>query len=212
MDDLRAADVDFLTIGQYLQPTKKHHAVERFVPPDEFEMFKRQAMGKGFLLVAASPLTRSSHHAGDDFARLRAARETQANWRQRRAPPRNEGPQRTEDPALHAGADFRTGRRRREIPGVPALVHRRAHPRAADDLDRRDHDRRPDDRLQNGARDVSPAASPSTGRACASTSTIMQGSVQAPARTTGRFSPTRTASARSTSTSSSSSARSCCRS
>jgi len=78
MDDQRAADVDFLTIGQYLQPTKKHHSVERFVPPAEFEMFKRQAMGKGFLLVAASPLTRSSHHAGDDFARLRAARETQA--------------------------------------------------------------------------------------------------------------------------------------
>jgi len=78
MDDLRAADVDFLTIGQYLQPTKKHHAVERFVPPAEFEMFKRQAMGKGFLLVAASPLTRSSHHAGDDFQQLRAAREAQA--------------------------------------------------------------------------------------------------------------------------------------
>ena len=79
MDDLRAADVDFLTIGQYLQPTKKHHAVERFVPPAEFDMIKRQAMGKGFLLVAASPLTRSSHHAGEDFARLRAAREAQAN-------------------------------------------------------------------------------------------------------------------------------------
>src|SRR5690349_12947821 len=78
MDDLRAADVDFLTIGQYLQPTPKHHAVERFVPPDEFEMFKRHAMGKGFMLVAASPLTRSSHHAGEDFERLRAAREAQA--------------------------------------------------------------------------------------------------------------------------------------
>jgi lipoic acid synthetase len=78
MDDLRAADVDFLTIGQYLQPTRKHHAVERFVPPAEFDMFKRQAMGKGFLLVAASPLTRSSHHAGDDFERLRTARENQA--------------------------------------------------------------------------------------------------------------------------------------
>ena len=77
MDDLRAADVDFLTIGQYLQPTKKHHAVERFVPPAEFDMFKRQGQGKGFLLVAASPLTRSSHHAGDDFRRLRAARESQ---------------------------------------------------------------------------------------------------------------------------------------
>jgi lipoic acid synthetase len=78
MDDLRAADVDFLTIGQYLQPTKKHHAVERFVPPAEFDMIKRQAMGKGFLLVAASPLTRSSHHAGDDFEKLRAARAASA--------------------------------------------------------------------------------------------------------------------------------------
>jgi lipoic acid synthetase len=78
MDDLRAADVDFLTIGQYLQPTKKHHSVARFVPPAEFEMFKRQALGKGFLLVSASPLTRSSHHAGADFERLRAAREAQA--------------------------------------------------------------------------------------------------------------------------------------
>jgi lipoyl synthase len=74
MDDLRSADVDFLTIGQYLQPTKKHAAVARFVPPDEFDSYARIARTKGFLLVAASPLTRSSYHAGDDFARLRAAR------------------------------------------------------------------------------------------------------------------------------------------
>jgi lipoic acid synthetase len=74
MDDLRAAQVDFLTIGQYLQPTLKHHAVDRFVTPDEFETYRRQALGKGFLLVSASPLTRSSYHAGDDFARLRLAR------------------------------------------------------------------------------------------------------------------------------------------
>jgi lipoic acid synthetase len=74
MDDLRTAQVDFLTIGQYLQPTPKHHAVDRFVTPDEFETYRRQALGKGFLLVSASPLTRSSYHAGDDFARLRAAR------------------------------------------------------------------------------------------------------------------------------------------
>lgn len=75
MDDLRAADVDFLTIGQYLQPTRKHAAVDRFVTPDEFKAYERMAYGKGFLLVASSPLTRSSYHAGDDFARLRAARE-----------------------------------------------------------------------------------------------------------------------------------------
>jgi len=75
MDDLRSADVDFLTIGQYLQPTRRHHAVARFVPPEEFEALKSTAYAKGFLMVAASPLTRSSHHAGDDFAKLKAARE-----------------------------------------------------------------------------------------------------------------------------------------
>jgi lipoyl synthase len=75
MDDLRSADVDFLTIGQYLQPTPKHHAIDRFVTPEEFDSYRKNAQGKGFLMVASSPLTRSSYHAGDDFARLRAARE-----------------------------------------------------------------------------------------------------------------------------------------
>ncbi len=75
MDDLRSADVDFLTVGQYLQPTRKHHEVKRFVPPDEFEALKSVAFAKGFLMVASSPLTRSSHHAGEDFARLKAARQ-----------------------------------------------------------------------------------------------------------------------------------------
>jgi lipoic acid synthetase len=75
MDDLRSADVDFLTIGQYLQPTPKHHAVERFVTPEEFDRYKTMALGKGFLLVSASPLTRSSYHADADFLRLKAARE-----------------------------------------------------------------------------------------------------------------------------------------
>ena len=74
MDDMRAADVDFLTIGQYLQPTPKHHAVNRFIPPAEFAAYEKAAYGKGFLMVSATPLTRSSYHAGDDFARLRAAR------------------------------------------------------------------------------------------------------------------------------------------
>lgn len=74
MDDLRSADVDFLTIGQYLQPTKKHHKIERFVKPDEFKSFETIAYTKGFGLVSSSPLTRSSHHAGEDFERLRAAR------------------------------------------------------------------------------------------------------------------------------------------
>jgi lipoic acid synthetase len=74
MDDLRSAAVDVLTIGQYLQPTRKHAPVQRFVPPAEFEGLRRTALAKGFLLAAASPLTRSSYHAGEDFARLRAAR------------------------------------------------------------------------------------------------------------------------------------------
>jgi lipoic acid synthetase len=75
MDDLRAAAVDFLTIGQYLQPTRKHAAIDRFVTPDEFQSYRRIAEEKGFLLVAASPLTRSSYHAAEDFARLKAARQ-----------------------------------------------------------------------------------------------------------------------------------------
>jgi len=74
MDDLRSANVDFLTIGQYLQPTRKHHEVMRFVPPDEFKALETIAYSKGFLMVSASPLTRSSHHAGEDFAKLKAAR------------------------------------------------------------------------------------------------------------------------------------------
>ena len=74
MDDMRAADVDFLTIGQYLQPTPKHHRVDRFVTPEEFAGYEKAAYGKGFLMVSATPLTRSSYHAGEDFARLRAAR------------------------------------------------------------------------------------------------------------------------------------------
>jgi lipoic acid synthetase len=74
MDDLRSAEVDFLTIGQYLQPTPKHHAVTRFVTPEEFAGYEKVAFGKGFLMVSATPLTRSSYHAGADFERLRAAR------------------------------------------------------------------------------------------------------------------------------------------
>ncbi|MGE4372734.1 MAG: lipoyl synthase [Xanthobacter sp.] len=74
MDDLRSADVDFITIGQYLQPTRQHHKVEGFVTPDEFKAYETVAYAKGFLMVSSSPLTRSSHHAGEDFARLRAAR------------------------------------------------------------------------------------------------------------------------------------------
>ena len=77
MDDLRSAEVDFLTIGQYLQPTRKHAEVRRYVPPEEFKEYEAIACAKGFLTVSASPLTRSSYHAGDDFARLRAARLAQ---------------------------------------------------------------------------------------------------------------------------------------
>ncbi|WP_315720133.1 MULTISPECIES: lipoyl synthase [unclassified Bradyrhizobium] len=78
MDDLRSAEVDFLTIGQYLQPTKKHHAVMSFVTPEEFSNYETVAYTKGFLMVSASPLTRSSHHAGEDFAKLKAARDALA--------------------------------------------------------------------------------------------------------------------------------------
>ena len=74
MDDMRMANIDFLTIGQYLQPTRKHHAIDRYVDPDEFKSYETSAYSKGFLLVSSSPLTRSSHHAGEDFARLQKAR------------------------------------------------------------------------------------------------------------------------------------------
>jgi lipoic acid synthetase len=80
MDDLRSAEVDFITIGQYLQPSRKHHPVARYVTPDEFENYAAIARAKGFLMVSSSPLTRSSHHAGEDFLKLRAARD---NARQR---------------------------------------------------------------------------------------------------------------------------------
>ncbi len=75
MDDMRSSDIDFLTIGQYLQPTRRHVAVDRYVHPDEFAAYEKMARGKGFLMVSATPLTRSSYHAGEDFAKLRAARE-----------------------------------------------------------------------------------------------------------------------------------------
>jgi lipoyl synthase len=74
MDDMRSAGIDFITIGQYLQPTRKHAAIDRFVTPDEFKSYEILAYSKGFLMVSSSPLTRSSHHAGEDFAKLRAAR------------------------------------------------------------------------------------------------------------------------------------------
>jgi lipoic acid synthetase len=77
MDDLRSADVDFMTIGQYLRPTLNHHEVMRFVEPTEFLEYERMARGKGFLMVSASPLTRSSYHAGDDFKKLKEARQAQ---------------------------------------------------------------------------------------------------------------------------------------
>jgi lipoic acid synthetase len=75
MDDMRSAGVDFLTIGQYLRPTPRHHPLERYIAPEEFEEYARMARAKGFLMVSASPLTRSSYHAGDNFAQLRDARQ-----------------------------------------------------------------------------------------------------------------------------------------
>jgi lipoic acid synthetase len=77
MDDMRSAGIDFLTMGQYLQPTPRHANVEEFVTPDAFAAYAAIARAKGFLLVAASPLTRSSYHAGDDFRKMQAARSAQ---------------------------------------------------------------------------------------------------------------------------------------
>ena len=79
MDDMRSADIDFLTIGQYLQPTIKHHKVEKFVHPDEFDKYKKDALSKGFLLVSSSPFTRSSFHASEDFEKLKKIRINQLN-------------------------------------------------------------------------------------------------------------------------------------
>lgn len=85
MDDMRIAGIDFLTIGQYLQPTRKHAAVERFVTPDEFKAYETIARAKGFLMVSATPLTRSSYHADSDFAQLRAALEKKNQMKSARA-------------------------------------------------------------------------------------------------------------------------------
>ena len=82
MDDLRSADVDFLTIGQYLQPTPKHAPIDRYVTPDEFRLYAEQARAKGFLMVSASPLTRSSYHAESDFEQLKKAREAKLKSQQ----------------------------------------------------------------------------------------------------------------------------------
>ena len=79
MDDLRSAEVDFLTIGQYLQPSVKHHPLDKYYSPDEFEELKIIAKSKGFLLVSSSPLTRSSYHADQDFAKLQKNRLNQTN-------------------------------------------------------------------------------------------------------------------------------------
>jgi lipoic acid synthetase len=81
MDDMRSAGIDFITIGQYLQPTRKHAPIDRFVTPEEFKSYESLARAKGFLMVSASPLTRSSHHAGEDFAKLRAARDAKLGTR-----------------------------------------------------------------------------------------------------------------------------------
>ena len=82
MDDLLSSNVDFLTIGQYLQPTVKHFPLKRYVHPDEFQEFKEMAISKGFLIVSSSPLTRSSYHADEDFAEMKKLRDKQSQWHQ----------------------------------------------------------------------------------------------------------------------------------
>ncbi len=122
MDDLRSANVDFMTIGQYLQPSKKHHPVEALRDAGGVQVLRDDRQTKGFLLVASSPLTRSSHHAGEDFARLRAAREAHA---------REIGvaagymPKHSKQPAPRrtpAGEDVRAGRGCREVSRIPAAL------------------------------------------------------------------------------------------
>ena len=82
MDDLISAEVDFLTIGQYLQPSVKHHPLQRYIHPEEFKELKAVAQSKGFLIVASSPLTRSSYHADEDFSKMKKLRENQSQWYQ----------------------------------------------------------------------------------------------------------------------------------
>ena len=82
MDDLLSSNVDFLTIGQYLQPTKKHYPLNRYLYPEEFEEFKRLALSKGFLIVASSPLTRSSYHADEDFSKMKRLRDKKTQCHQ----------------------------------------------------------------------------------------------------------------------------------
>jgi hypothetical protein len=124
MDDMRSAGVDFITIGQYLQPTRKHAAIDRFVTPDEFKAYEAIARAKGFLMVSSSPLTRSSHHAGEDFAKLQAARralDAQGGARALASSRRHPGA------ALRARAAVHAGRGRGGLSAVRALDHRHAH-------------------------------------------------------------------------------------
>ena len=209
MDDLRSANVDFLTIGQYLQPTRKHHEVKRFVPPDEFEALKTVAYAKGFLMVAASPLTRSSHHAGEDFARLKAARaaydpggngfEQRSRCRTKRC--RNSPPSAAS--ATRAADMFDLVADVREISGIRAAVRRAEG--ASSRTDKGEGvtvvDRRHDGRLQDHPRDLHqprharPAEFENPGR-------ISRRPVQAACRTAGRSSRPAKTPARSNSSSS----------
>ena len=147
MDDLRTADVDFLTIGQYLQPTRKHHAVMRYVPPDEFAGYEKVAYTKGFLMVSASPLTRSSHHAGDDFAKLKGGAGGDLPLSVDDAEIFQQAPgssQRATD--VRSGGRCRALSRIRAV--VPSLKIRQRTPQARR---HRDRDRRHDGVLQAGA-------------------------------------------------------------
>ena len=160
MDDLRAADVDFLTIGQYLQPTRKHHPVVRFVPPDEFKAFETIAYAKGFLMVSASPLTRSSHHAGEDFARLRAARAAST------APeaPRNAELRHHATCPPCRDRHVRSRRRRRGLSAIPAALREPRRPLAPRGRRQGNPHRDDDGRLQVHPRVVHHARRRSTGR------------------------------------------------
>ena len=193
MDDLRSADVDFLTIGQYLQPTRKHHAVIRFVPPDEFEALKTVAYAKGFLMVSSSPLTRSSHHAGEDFAKLRAARE--AAPRADRHEPEADGARRclvhTKRRVRHSAPNMfdLVADVERYPEFVPLCRDLKVRKRDDEGGGRRGAGRRHDRRLQAGARDLPQPRHARSAASCKSWSNISKAR-SAIWRTAGRSVPT----------------------
>ena len=202
MDDLRSAEVDFLTIGQYLQPTIKHAAVDRFVTPEEFAEYAALARGKGFLLVSATPLTRSSYHADADFAC--AARGPRGSRLRGDDDTTDAHPRRAPDRSVPARPALRSGGRRRQVSAVPALVRRRAGAQPH----RARTGRRPHHRLRPVSRNLHQPRHPRS--ATPGESALRKRPVPLPEQPVGVPRPTRRA-ARWTSSSTSNSAAASCR-